>query len=49
LRLLRMDADNTRRKGELEAQLAQVHDGTVDVLVGTQMIAKLTLYADTLL
>ena len=40
LRLLRMDADNTRRKGELEAQLAQVHDGTVDVLVGTQMIAK---------
>jgi primosomal protein N' (replication factor Y) len=29
-----------RAKGQLEAQLAQVHAGEVDVLVGTQMIAK---------
>ena len=35
-----MDADTTRAKGALESQLAQVHAGAVDVLVGTQMIAK---------
>lgn len=40
VRIARMDADTTRHKGELEAQLAQMHDGEVDVLVGTQMIAK---------
>ncbi len=40
LRLLRIDADSVRHKGALEAQLAQVHAGEVDVLVGTQMIAK---------
>ncbi|MFT3718274.1 primosomal protein N' [Pseudorhodoferax sp.] len=39
-RVLRIDADSTRRKGALEEQLARVHAGTVDVLVGTQMIAK---------
>jgi primosomal protein N' (replication factor Y) len=39
-RILRMDADSTRGKGELERQLAEVHGGGVDVLVGTQMIAK---------
>ena len=36
----RIDADSTRAKGALEAQLAEVHTGAVDVLVGTQMIAK---------
>ncbi len=36
----RIDADTTKHKGELEAQLAQVHAGDVDVLVGTQMITK---------
>jgi primosomal protein N' (replication factor Y) (superfamily II helicase) len=36
----RIDADTTKRVGELEAQLAQVHAGEVDVLVGTQMITK---------
>jgi primosomal protein N' (replication factor Y) len=36
----RIDADTTRHKGELEAQLAQVHAGDVDILVGTQMITK---------
>ncbi|MFD0669365.1 primosomal protein N' [Ramlibacter sp. MAHUQ-53] len=39
-RVARMDADTTRGKGSLEAQLAQVHAGEVDVLVGTQMITK---------
>ena len=36
----RIDADTTKHKGELEAQLAQVHSGDVDILVGTQMITK---------
>ena len=40
LTIARIDADSTRLKGELERQLAQVHAGQVDVLVGTQMIAK---------
>mgnify|MGYP000479268721 CR=1 FL=1 len=40
LRIARIDADSTRLKGELERQLAQVHDGDVDVLVGTQMVAR---------
>jgi primosomal protein N' (replication factor Y) len=40
LRIARIDADSTRLKGALESQLAAVHDGDVDVLVGTQMIAK---------
>ena len=39
-RVLRIDADTTRAKGTLEAQLAAVHDGAVDVLVGTQMVTK---------
>jgi primosomal protein N' (replication factor Y) len=38
--VLRMDADSTRLKGALEQQLAQVHAGDIDVLVGTQMITK---------
>ena len=40
LRIARIDADSTRLKGELVRQLAKVHDGDVDVLVGTQMVAK---------
>lgn len=39
-RIARMDADTTRHKGALEEQLAQVHAGEVDVLVGTQMVTK---------
>jgi len=39
-RILRIDADTTRHAGSLQAQLAQVHGGEVDVLVGTQMVAK---------
>ena len=38
--IARIDADTTRLKGALESQLASVHAGEVDVLVGTQMIAK---------
>ncbi|KAF1048419.1 replication restart helicase PriA [Xylophilus sp.] len=38
--IVRIDADSTRVKGALEQQLAAVHDGSVDVLVGTQMVAK---------
>ena len=40
VRIARIDADTTRLKGTLESQLASVHNGEVDVLVGTQMIAK---------
>ncbi len=40
VRVMRIDADSTKLKGALEAQLAGVHSGEVDVLVGTQMIAK---------
>ena len=39
-RVARIDADSTRLKGSLESQLGAVHAGEVDVLVGTQMIAK---------
>jgi len=39
-RLARIDADSTRAKGALQARLAAVHAGEVDVLVGTQMVAK---------
>ncbi len=39
-RVARIDADSTRLKGALEAQLSAVHAGEVDVLVGTQMITK---------
>ena len=40
VRLARLDADSTKAKGSLEQVLAQVHAQEVDVLVGTQMIAK---------
>jgi primosomal protein N' (replication factor Y) len=39
-RVARIDADSTRKKGALEATLGAVHAGEVDVLVGTQMVAK---------
>ncbi len=39
-RIGRIDADSTRGKGMLEAQLGAVHAGEIDVLVGTQMVAK---------
>ena len=39
-RIARLDADTARGKGQLEARLAEVHAGEVDVLVGTQMVTK---------
>ncbi len=39
-RIGRIDADSTRGVGRLEQELAAVHAGEVDVLVGTQMVAK---------
>lgn len=39
-RVSRIDADTTKLKGALQEQLALVHSGEVDVLVGTQMVAK---------
>lgn len=39
-RILRVDADSTSRKGSLQAALESIHHGQVDIIVGTQMIAK---------
>jgi primosomal protein N' (replication factor Y) (superfamily II helicase) len=39
-RIKRIDADSVRGKGALESSLSAVHEGDVDVLVGTQMVAK---------
>ena len=39
-RIARIDADTTKAKGALEEKLGHVHAGDVDVLVGTQMVAK---------
>lgn len=38
--VIRLDTDSTKNKGSLESSLAQIHAGQVDVIVGTQMIAK---------
>ncbi len=39
-RVARLDRDATRRKGALDLVLSRFRDGDIDVLVGTQMIAK---------
>ncbi len=39
-RIARIDRDNTRRAGAAQRTLEAVHEGKVDILVGTQMIAK---------
>ncbi len=39
-RVARLDRDSVRRKGALTALLARFRAGEIDVLVGTQMIAK---------
>jgi primosomal protein N' (replication factor Y) len=39
-RVARLDRDSVRRKGALTALLSKFRDGEIDVLVGTQMIAK---------
>ena len=39
-RLMRIDADSTRLKGSAQAAFDSVHRGDVDILIGTQMVAK---------
>ena len=39
-RITRIDADSTRRKGSAQAAFDTVHRGEVDILIGTQMVAK---------
>ncbi len=39
-RVLRVDRDNTQRKGALAESLEIAHSGEADILVGTQMLAK---------
>jgi len=39
-RIARIDADSTRLKGSAQALFEKVHAGEVDILVGTQMVAK---------
>lgn len=39
-RIQRVDRDSTRRKDALGHMLAAVHEGEIDILVGTQMLAK---------
>ncbi len=39
-RILRMDSDSTKRKHAMQQMLEQVHEGEVDILVGTQMLTK---------
>ncbi|HEY8608670.1 MAG TPA: primosomal protein N' [Noviherbaspirillum sp.] len=39
-RVMRIDADSTRLKGSAQAAFETVHRGEVDILIGTQMVAK---------
>jgi primosomal protein N' (replication factor Y) len=39
-RIARIDRDSTRRRGAFAAMRARVEEGEVDILVGTQMLAK---------
>ncbi len=39
-RILRIDADSTRLKGAAQVAFDMVHRGEVDILIGTQMVAK---------
>ncbi len=39
-KIVRIDADTTRRKGELEKYLKAIRSGDAKILVGTQMISK---------
>jgi primosomal protein N' (replication factor Y) len=39
-RIMRIDADSTRLKGSAQAAFDTVHRGEVDILIGTQMVAK---------
>lgn len=39
-RICRIDADSTRQKGSAQKAFDAIHDGEVDILIGTQMVAK---------
>ncbi len=39
-RILRIDRDSTRRKGAMHSMLKDIQEGKVDILIGTQMLAK---------
>ncbi|HLB30192.1 MAG TPA: primosomal protein N', partial [Gammaproteobacteria bacterium] len=39
-RILRIDRDSTRRRGALHDMISAINSGEVDILVGTQMLAK---------
>jgi primosomal protein N' (replication factor Y) len=39
-RLARVDSDSMRRKGEWERTHAEIRDGAINLIVGTQMLAK---------
>jgi primosomal protein N' (replication factor Y) len=39
-KILRIDADTTRKKGSAESLFSEIHEGNADIIVGTQMIAK---------
>ena len=39
-KILRIDADTTRKKGSADNLFGAVHDGDADIIVGTQMITK---------
>ncbi len=38
--IARIDRDTMRRKGAMDETFAAIRDGTVDILIGTQMLAK---------
>ncbi|MGZ5575865.1 MAG: primosomal protein N', partial [Methylobacter sp.] len=38
--IVRLDRDSTQRKGSLEDYLQQINQGAVDIILGTQMLAK---------
>jgi primosomal protein N' (replication factor Y) len=38
--IVRLDRDSTQRKGSLENYLQQINEGRVDIILGTQMLAK---------
>lgn len=39
-KILRIDADSTKLKGSADELFGSIHDGAVDIVVGTQMITK---------
>lgn len=45
----RIDRDSTRKKGSLEKELAEIHQGGARIIVGTQMLAKGHHFSDVTL